>query len=350
MTAALTTEHDREPRSAQPVLQVDDLKTHFTRRRLFGQPRVVRAVDGVEFTLFAGETLGLVGESGCGKSTLVRTILGLHEPTEGVVALNGTVVSRMNRRLRRPHRPDMQIVFQDPYNSLDPRMTVHDLVAEPLRINQRYSAERVDELLEQVGIDRALAGRRAAQFSGGQRQRICIARAIALNPDVVILDEPVSALDVSIQAQVINLLERLQRELGLAYLFIAHDLSVVRHISQRVAVMYLGKIVEIGSKDEVFGSPRHPYTRALLSAMPKADPIGRADRSRVLLTGDVPDPANPPSGCSFRTRCPVAQASCAEHEPALTDGAEGKHGAACLFPDIPFPTARAASPSSASTN
>ncbi len=261
---------------SKEVLRVRDLHTHFTTRTgFFGGTRVVRAVDGVSLAVRRGETLGLVGESGCGKSTLVRTILGLHRATSGSVVVHGIDVTRQSRGQRRATRARMQVVFQDPYSSLDPRMTVREIIAEPLRINRRYSAARVVELLDQVGLTREMGGRKAAEFSGGQRQRIGIARALALKPELLILDEPVSALDVSIQAQVINLLQDLQEELGLAYLFIAHDLSVVRHLSHRIAVMYAGRLVEEGDRDQVFDDPRHDYTRRLLSAVPIPDPHRR---------------------------------------------------------------------------
>ncbi|WP_062520189.1 ABC transporter ATP-binding protein [Demequina silvatica] len=255
------------------VLRLEDVHMHFTSRRgPFGKPKTVKAVDGVSLHIDRGETLGLVGESGCGKSTLVRTILGLHTATSGRIYLDGWDLLRMPKPERRRARPRMQVVFQDPYTALDPRMTIHDLVAEPLRINGRYSGARVDELLDQVGFTREMAKRKPAEFSGGQRQRVGIARSLALNPDLLILDEPVSALDVSIQAQVINLLGDLQKEHRLAYLFIAHDLSVVRHLSDRVAVMYAGKLVEEGAVDDVFDRPQHVYTRTLLAAVPRPDP------------------------------------------------------------------------------
>jgi peptide/nickel transport system ATP-binding protein len=320
------------PASDAPVtLRVEALHKEFRvgRARGFGTDRLA-AVAGISFELRQGETLGLVGESGCGKSTLGRVILGLHEATRGAVVLKGRTVSGLRPRLLRPLRRQMQVVVQDPYASLDPRMTVHDIVAEPLRINGRYRPERVVELLQHVGLPPDAALRRPAEFSGGQRQRIAIARALALGPDLVVLDEAVSALDVSIQAQVVNLLKRLQRELGLAYLFISHDLSVVRHISDRVAVMYMGKIVEIGAREQVFGAPAHPYTQALLSAIPNPDPAQRG-RRHIVLKGDLPDPLRRPSGCSFRTRCFKAQDICARIEPPLADHAASGHHAACHF-------------------
>lgn len=313
-----------------PALQVSNLYVHFGAGR-GRHRRVVRAVDGVSLRIAPGETLGLVGESGCGKSTLVRTVFGLHKPVSGRIQVAGTDVTALPPRARSAHSSSMQMVFQDPFSALDPRMTVHEIIAEPLRINRRYRAGDVDALMEKVGLHKEMARRRPAEFSGGQRQRVGIARALALHPDLLVLDEPVSALDVSVQAQVLNLLQDLQDEMGLAYLFISHDLSVVRHISDRVAVMYLGRIVETGSRDSVFGSPTHPYTRSLLSAAPVADPFGREDRTPVLLSGDLPDAANVPSGCAFRGRCPVAQDDCADIVPALQPRRD--HAYACLFPD-----------------
>lgn len=328
------------------ILRVDDLHVEFpVRRGLLRPPLALRAVSGLSFGIRRGETLGLVGESGCGKSTLVRTILGIHRPTRGAVSYRGMDLSQMSDRRRRAYRWAVQAVFQDPQSSLDPRMTVHDIVAEPLRVSGRYTAARVATVLDQVGLSAAMAGRRPREFSGGQRQRIGIARALALEPEVLVLDEPVSALDVSVQAQVINLLDELQRELGLAYLFIAHDLSVVRHVSDHIAVMYLGKIVETGTRAEVFDTPAHPYTRALLDAIPLADPARRG-RPRVRLEGEMPDPADPPTGCAFRTRCPVARPACAELDvrlapvpavpaarpaPTVPGAAAGAHLAACPF-------------------
>lgn len=315
---------------AETLLSLEDLHVHFqTRDGLTGQRQTLRAVNGVSLDLAKGETLGLVGESGCGKSTLVRATFGIVQVTTGKVMLKGIDLTKLNRRKLRAYRPEMQIVFQDPYTSLDPRMTVHEIIAEPLRINNRYSKARVNELLEYVGMTPDIADRLPASFSGGQRQRIGISRALALEPEILVLDEPVSALDVSIQAQVINLLKRLQGEFALSYLFIAHDLAVVRHVSDRIAVMYLGKIVELGTRDEVFENARHPYTRSLLSAIPVAHPIARGERRRITLRGDPPDPSNPPSGCTFRTRCDRAQDACAQAVPVL-DG--DSHKAACFFP------------------
>ncbi|MGH3740312.1 MAG: ABC transporter ATP-binding protein [Micromonosporaceae bacterium] len=328
-------DHTRSPDPA--LLELADLRKHFAVRGSGWRKEIIRAVDGVSLTLARGQTLGLVGESGCGKTTLARTILGLHPPTSGEIRLDGhDLVAARGRRLRRLRR-HMQVVFQDPYASLDPKMSVHDIIAEPLRINRRPWRDRVAELLQQVGLG-ADAGRlRPEQFSGGQRQRIGIARALALEPELLILDEPVSALDVSIQAQVINLLKRLQSQLGLSYLFIAHDLSVVRHICDRVAVMHLGKIVEIGPRDQVLGAPTHPYTQSLLSAAPTPDPAARHRRQRIVLRGDPPNPADPPSGCSFRTRCFKAADVCAADEPQLRERADRGRLSACHFAALPGP-------------
>ena len=325
---------------AEVILRAEGLKKHYpirqgVLRRTVGH---VKAVDGVSFDLHAGETLGVVGESGCGKSTLGRLLMRLEEPTAGSLHFEGRDMYAWNKKDMRRIRRDIQIVFQDPYTSLNPRRTVGDIVGEPFDIHPDVVPKgdrkrKVQELLELVGLAPEHINRYPHQFSGGQRQRIGIARGIALNPKVLICDEPVSALDVSVQAQVINVMERLKRELNLAYVFIAHDLSVVRHISDRVAVMYLGKIAELGTDIEIYERPTHPYTQALLSAVPVPDPTLRGMRNEIKLAGDVPSPANPPSGCRFHTRCWRAEEICSTEEPGLIERGDlvGRHLSACHF-------------------
>jgi oligopeptide/dipeptide ABC transporter ATP-binding protein len=318
----------------ETILEVRELVKHFPVRAGFLQRVVgqVHAVCNVSFDVYRGETLGLVGESGCGKSTTGRMILRLIEPTSGSIRLQGKDVVNSSKSELRALRRSAQIVFQDPYASLNPRMTVHAIVGEAFKVHGVYdkAKDRIGELLSLVGLRPEYAARYPHEFSGGQRQRIGIARALALDPDLLVLDEPVSALDVSIQAQVVNLLEELQERLGLSFVFIAHDLSVVRHISDRVAVMYLGKVIEIGAREDIYEHASHPYTQALLSAVPIPDPKLERKRKRIVLTGDLPSPVDPPSGCRFRTRCWKAQELCAVEEPALVDRGQG-HPVACHF-------------------
>jgi oligopeptide transport system ATP-binding protein len=324
------------------VLETRNLVKHFpiTQGIVFkSKVGDVRAVDGVDIQLRRGETLGIVGESGCGKSTLAKLLVGLEKPTSGEVMVRGENMVRLSGQALRRARRNIQMVLQDPYTSLNPRMTVGDIIGEPFEIHpdavpRSGRSRAVSELLDLVGLSPDHINRYPHQFSGGQRQRIGIARALALRPEIIVCDEPVSALDVSIQAQVINLLERLQRELGLSYIFIAHDLSVVRHISDRVAVMYLGKIVETGYHMAIYEQPTHPYTQALLSAVPVPDPRLRGRRDHIVLEGDVPSPANPPSGCRFRTRCWKAQPYCADHEPLLQIRQRSPHPSACHYAEI----------------
>ncbi|AXI79277.1 ABC transporter ATP-binding protein [Peterkaempfera bronchialis] len=328
---------------AEAILEVRDLVKHFpvTQGVLFKrQVGAVRAVDGVSFDLFRGETLGIVGESGCGKSTLAKVLMNLERATSGQVLYKGEDIARLSGRALKAVRRNIQMVFQDPYTSLNPRMTVGDIIGEPYEIHPEVAPKgdrrrAVQDLLDVVGLNPEYINRYPHQFSGGQRQRIGIARGLALKPEIIICDEPVSALDVSVQAQVINLLEKLQDEFDLSYMFIAHDLSIVRHISDRVGVMYLGKMVEIGTDTQIYDHPTHPYTQALLSAVPVPDPEARDRRERIILQGDVPSPANPPSGCRFRTRCWKAQQRCTDEEPLLAapswlDG-EAAHDSACHF-------------------
>jgi len=300
----------------QPVLEINNLKKHFS----LGRNEILKAVDGISFKIYKGETFGLVGESGCGKSTAGRTIIGLYDRTEGEVIFNGKNVHTLTEKEKSNFNRQMQMIFQDPYASLNPRSTVREIISEPMEVNRMYPnkkerLERVYQLLEDVGLNRDHANRYPHEFSGGQRQRIGIARALSLDPDFIIADEPISALDVSVQAQVVNLLRRLQKEKGLTYLFIAHDLSMVKQISDRIGVMYLGHLVELTVGSQLYKKPLHPYTEALLSAIPIPDPDVEDQRERIILKGELPSPMNPPSGCVFRTRCPYAMEVCSSHNP-----------------------------------
>jgi oligopeptide transport system ATP-binding protein len=316
----------------EPLITVDELKTYYPiKKGVFSRTAGhVKAVDGVSFSIYEGETLGLVGESGCGKSTIGRSIVRLETPTEGKVIFKGNDISHLSNKQLSGYRSDLQIIFQDPYSSLNPRKRVKDIIAEPLKVHRIIEPgqvqKRVDELLELVGLPKYYKNRYPHEFSGGQRQRIGIARALSLNPKLIVCDEPVSALDVSIQAQVLNLLMDLQKELNLTYLFIAHGLGAVKYISDRIAVMYLGRVVEIGKTEDIFQKPKHPYTKALLNAYPVPNPNLR-NKERIVLQGDVPSPANPPSGCRFHTRCPIAMDICRKEIPALIGN---EHAAACF--------------------
>jgi oligopeptide transport system ATP-binding protein len=316
---------------AEPLLAIRDLKVHFKLHT--GGKGIVKAVDGVTIDIYPGETLGLVGESGCGKSTLGRAILRLTEPTSGQVFYRGSDLAHLSKQAMREHRRHLQIIFQDPYASLNPRMTVGQIVGEPLETFRlargREAEQRVQELLETVGLSKRFIKRFPHEFSGGQRQRIGIARALAVDPDFIVADEPISALDVSIQAQIMNLLAKLQREKNLTYLFISHDLRAIRHVSNRVAVMYLGKLVEIADAKTIYADPLMPYTRALISAVPVPDPAIEATRQRIVLEGDVPSPINPPPGCHFHTRCPYAIEACRQVVPPLVE-IKPSHFAACI--------------------
>lgn len=320
--------------SQQPLVELRDLKKHFSAGSgLFSRNKqVLKAVDGVDLSIARSETLGLVGESGCGKSTLARTLIRLYEPTSGEMLIDGVQIDSLSERALKPYRSRMQMIFQDPYSSLNGRMTVSDLIAEPLEIanigNAKSRHKKVRDLLQRVGLNEDHAGRFPHEFSGGQRQRIGIARALALEPELLICDEPISALDVSIQAQIVNMLEDLQKEFGLTYLFISHDLSMVRHIADRIGVMYLGKLVELAPSETLYRRPGHPYTQALLASIPVADP--QLKKSQEPMHGEIPSPLNVPSGCRFRTRCPLATERCANEEPQLRHLGDGRF-AACHY-------------------
>ena len=337
---ANTLETPATPVASNTLLDVRDLKMHFplTQGILFQRTiGHVRAVDGIDFSLERGKTLGLVGESGSGKTTIGRTLIRLYKPTTGQILFNNQDLAKLNGEPLRQIRKNIQMIFQDPYASLNPRFTIGSLIAEPMNVYHTGSSkeirERTEELLQIVGLRPEYIDRYPHEFSGGQRQRIVVARALSINPELVIADEPVSALDVSIRAQVLNLLQRLQKQFHLTYLFISHDLSVVRHVADRIAVMYLGKIVELADRDELYSTPQHPYTRALLSAIPIPDPQVERKRKRIILSGDLPSPINIPKGCRFHTRCPMAQQICREVEPAFERKAGREHYAACHFSD-----------------
>ncbi len=320
--------------SREKLLEIKNLKKYFTVKGGFmgGEKRVLKAVDDVSFDIFKGETFGLVGESGCGKSTLGRSVTRLYDVTDGQVVFDGTDIAKLNAKALKPFRSRIQMIFQDPYSAINPYMTIREIIREPLSIHTKLSGKEMDdrivEMLERVGMKRDDLDKFPYEFSGGQRQRIGISRALILHPEFVLCDEPISALDVSIQAQVVNMLEELQSEMGLTYLFVAHDLSMVRHISSRIGVMYLGKIVEVADSRELYSKPLHPYTQALLSAIPIPDPIQARSNDAQLLEGDLPSPLNVPSGCRFRTRCPRATEQCAAAEPSLS-AADSGHLVAC---------------------